>query len=113
MNKEDQEDVLAMGLESFEMGAKRAYNGAAEDKFIKVGTQKMSDKLLGIRRGSLTLNGLVLLCFSMLLIYRYCSAQIEKFFAPLVEQITSSVYQQMEGFSAKVFTDYSVQLIKS
>jgi hypothetical protein len=59
MDPEDKKEAIGEGLESFEMGAKKAFSGSPESKMIKVGGQRLTDKSLGIRRGSLTITGLV------------------------------------------------------
>jgi hypothetical protein len=56
-DKDDINEAVETAIESFEMGAKRSFTGSTSDKVIKVGPQKLTDKLLGIRCGHLTIPG--------------------------------------------------------
>jgi len=80
-DEEDREDFVADALKSFETDAKRSFGGPEEDKTVAVGGVRFSNVQLGVRRGHMTLKG----------------SLIQQFFDPCIDQIISSVNDQIRG----------------
>ncbi|KAG8740459.1 hypothetical protein FRC10_004286 [Ceratobasidium sp. 414] len=83
LDHEDIQDYTARGVKDFEAVAKRSFRDAAEDQTVEVAGSRFNNPSIRTRRGRMTLSGTV----------------IKSFFDVCVNEITSSVDQQMQGTS--------------
>ncbi|KAG8737712.1 hypothetical protein FRC10_007911 [Ceratobasidium sp. 414] len=78
---EDIEEYTARGVKDFEMVAKRTFRDATEEKAIEIAGTRFNNPSIKIRRGRMTVPGTV----------------IKSFFDICVNEITTSVDQQIKG----------------
>ncbi|KAG8717704.1 hypothetical protein FRC08_006896 [Ceratobasidium sp. 394] len=83
LDREDIQEYTARGLKDFEAVAKRGFRDAAEDKTIEIAGSRFNNSSIRTRRGRMTLSGTV----------------VKSFFDVCVNEITSSVDQQIHGTS--------------
>jgi hypothetical protein len=80
--EEDLKSYIQEATESFESESKRSFESADQGEIsIRVGDRRFTERAINVRRGIMTIG----------------SAQVEKFFAPWVNQIIASVEKQMQG----------------
>ncbi|KAG9103543.1 hypothetical protein FRC06_010028 [Ceratobasidium sp. 370] len=81
VNAEDVEEYTTRGVKDFEMVAKRTFRDTAEEKAIEIAGTRFNNPSIRTRRGRMTLPGPV----------------IKSFFDICVNEITTSVDQQIKG----------------
>ncbi|KAG8678485.1 hypothetical protein FRC08_017726 [Ceratobasidium sp. 394] len=81
VSTEDVEEYTARGVKDFEMVAKRTFRDSAEEKTIEIAGTRFNNPSIRTRRGRMTLSGII----------------IKSFFDICVNDITTSVDQQIKG----------------
>ncbi|KAG9103546.1 hypothetical protein FRC06_010031 [Ceratobasidium sp. 370] len=83
LDREDIQDYTARGVKDFEAVAKRSFRDPAEDTTIEVAGSRYNNPSIRTRRGRMSLSGTV----------------VKSFFDVCVNEITSSVDEQIQGTS--------------
>jgi len=82
LSDEDKGECVFEAIKSFELDAKRSFEESTENKTVTVGDSRLKIEGLGVRRGRLEMKG----------------SLIQQFFDPCVDQILSSINEQIHGF---------------
>lgn len=104
LSEEDRNDYLKKGIKDFEGTAKKAFHEVNSEHRVDLGAGRLTNADLKIRRGTITLDGLVpfiIATLGLLTPFSY-SQTIQSFFDHCVEETVASVRQQMEGVNPKV-----------
>ncbi|ELU36997.1 hypothetical protein AG1IA_08970 [Rhizoctonia solani AG-1 IA] len=89
---EDVADYSKRGIQDFEKNLKRQFAGSADSKTVEVAGTRTNYPAIGIRRGHMSLSGY--------------AERVQKFFDICVNEIKSSVDQQIQGpYLRRVFKD--------